>query len=126
MLLGLGLSACGEKTTDTSTADPNDTAISEPVSEPVSEPAMGLEYGVPWVDNDGDNWDVETDCDDNDPNTFPGSAELESDMDCMKDADGDGYGDENVQAPIVAGTDCDDSNPDVNPSAEDPSLNCSE
>ncbi len=38
-----------------------------------------------------------SDCDDTDPFTFPGSAELDSTTTCMKDADGDGYGEPVIQ-----------------------------
>ena len=40
------------------------------------------------------------DCDDLDPFTFPGSAENDSATSCMRDADGDGYGE--LTRPIVA------------------------
>lgn len=56
------------------------------------------------------------DCDDTDPNTFPGSAELDSTTACMTDADGDGYGEDMPTKPgVIPGTDCDDSNPDTFP-----------
>ena len=37
--------------------------------------------------------------------------------DCMRDIDGDGYGDMNVSGDIVAGTDCNDVAPTINPNA---------
>ena len=36
------------------------------------------------------------DCDDSDPNTYPGVATFDSTTLCMRDADGDGYGDLNA------------------------------
>ncbi len=54
-----------------------------------------------------------TDCDDTSALaewTYPGAAEVESLLDCMKDLDGDGYGDESpTTAGVIAGTDCDDN-----------------
>jgi hypothetical protein len=41
--------------------------------------------------------------------TFPGSAELDSETECMTDADGDGYGDRTPVKGVTAGTDCDDT-----------------
>lgn len=59
-----------------------------------------------------------TDCDDADPNTFPGAAELDDPAACMTDADDDGYGDEMPSNPnAVPGTDCDDSNDHAFPGA---------
>ncbi len=59
------------------------------------------------VDNDGD-------CDDTDPNTFPGAAPNDDPNACMKDADGDDWGDANPpggggNGGVVPGTDCDDT-----------------
>ncbi|KIG18808.1 putative lipoprotein [Enhygromyxa salina] len=56
--------------------------------------------------------DMATDCDDADPNTFPGAAELDDPIDaCMTDADNDGWGDDMPSSPeAVPGHDCDDSN----------------
>ena len=124
VLLGLGLSACSGKSTDTSspndTSSPSDTA---PIAQP--DTAMGLEYGVPWVDEDGDGFSADyDDCDDGDASTFPGSAENDSQTDCMKDSDDDGYGDSNVVSPIVPGSDCNDDNPEENPGSSDSDLDC--
>jgi hypothetical protein len=41
--------------------------------------------------------------------TFPGSAELDSQTDCMTDVDGDGYGSNAPAKGVTAGTDCDDT-----------------
>ena len=52
-----------------------------------------------------------TDCDDADVSAFPGAAGLELDGSlCMRDSDGDGYGDDSpVNSEVHAGTDCWDS-----------------
>jgi hypothetical protein len=42
------------------------------------------------------------------PETFPGSAELDSKTDCMTDADGDGYGSSLPAKGVTPGTDCND------------------
>ena len=77
--------------------------------------AYGAEVVETDVDEDGYYADME-DCDDNDPNTFPGAAIEDSDTACMTDADGDGYGDANPENEMVEpGTDCDDTDPEVNP-----------
>jgi hypothetical protein len=39
---------------------------------------------------------------------FPGAAPSDSTTSCMKDADGDDYGDDTPPAGVTAGTDCDD------------------
>jgi hypothetical protein len=64
------------------------------------------------VDNDDD-------CDDTNPNTYPGAAELEDPRACMNDDDGDGWGDNGDDLPpgVEPGTDCDDENPDAYPGA---------
>ena len=58
-----------------------------------------------------------SDCDDTDPGAFPGAAEAESDTACMKDDDGDGYGDADPAGEVEAGSDCDDADASVNPAA---------
>lgn len=58
------------------------------------------------------------DCDDSDPNTFPGAAELDDAEACMTDADMDGFGDSMPSSPDTQpGNDCDDSNADTFPGA---------
>ena len=74
-------------------------------------------YGVGMIDNDEDGFEQEVDCDDTDAQTFPGAAELDSTTECMKDTDGDGYGDMTAASPISAGTDCDDSDNSIHPQA---------
>lgn len=95
-----------------------------------------------FCDQDGDGWDGNhcggDDCDDNDPNVFPGNPErldgVDNDCDGFvdegvqrwhRDADGDGFGDPSVfqhaiqQPPghVLDGTDCDDTDPAVHPGA---------
>ena len=56
------------------------------------------------------------DCDDLDPFAFPGSAENDSATSCMRDADGDSYGEAYpANSSVTSGTDCDDTLPAVNP-----------
>ncbi|NVB43255.1 hypothetical protein G6O69_35855 [Pseudenhygromyxa sp. WMMC2535] len=58
------------------------------------------------------------DCDDEDPNTFPGAAELDDPDACMTDADEDGYGDDEPSSPnALPGSDCDDSSAATFPGA---------
>ena len=59
------------------------------------------------VDEDGQST-CDGDCDDNDEFAFVGSAELESSEECMRDEDGDGFGDIDVGEGVVTGSDCDD------------------
>ncbi|MCP4810721.1 MAG: hypothetical protein GY884_35755 [Proteobacteria bacterium] len=59
------------------------------------------------------------DCDDTDPDTFPGAAEAESSTACMTDADGDGWGSDDPTPGVTAGADCDDARGSVNPGASD-------
>lgn len=59
------------------------------------------------------------DCNDADPYTFPGSAELDSAVACMRDHDRDGYGDSLSTGLTVAGADCDDGSALKHPGAVD-------
>jgi hypothetical protein len=61
--------------------------------------------------------DDSTDCDDGSATTFPGAAPNDNASACMKDDDGDDYGDENPPAGVTTGQDCDDSEFAVNPGA---------
>ena len=61
-----------------------------------------------------------TDCDDTSPtaaDTYPGAAPNDNGLACMKDVDGDDWGDEAPLAGIFAGTDCDDDDDQVFPGA---------
>ena len=112
MLLGIGLTACGDKSeeTDTSSQQAEDTSVEQNVEPP---------YGVGALDEDGDGSTAMDDCDDNNPNTYPGAAfnEVgELSTACLNDDDGDGYGDIN-DGPHLAGTDCDDDNASIHPAA---------
>jgi hypothetical protein len=57
------------------------------------------------------------DCDDNEAGAWPGSAFEESVLDCMKDTDGDGWGDINTSGDVLPGTDCADNDPGAYPFA---------
>jgi hypothetical protein len=74
-----------------------------------------------YYDEDGDGFEAGEDCNDYDAFTYPGVAESEPDPTlCMRDEDGDGYGDAAPLNPDVEpGSDCDDLNPLVNPGALD-------
>ena len=93
------------------------------------------------LDEDGDGYTADEDCDDSDASVNSGAVEVCDglDNDCdgeideevtdtfYGDADGDGYGDpESIvdacsppEGTVTSATDCDDSNPDVYPSARD-------
>ena len=73
-----------------------------------SDPTIGI------IDNDGDGYSqCNIDCDDTDPMTYPGAAELESDTECMRDGDEDGWGDRSAPRDGVAGLDCDDTDASI-------------
>ncbi|MCB9664830.1 MAG: putative metal-binding motif-containing protein, partial [Alphaproteobacteria bacterium] len=58
-----------------------------------------------------------SDCNDADPHTFPGAARHESATSCMRDADGDGWGDPQRPLGGRGGRDCDDGDPFAYPGA---------
>jgi hypothetical protein len=77
-----------------------------------------LNYATNAPDADGDGFTSNQDCDDSDENTFPGAAPNDAPFDnaCMKDTDGDDYGDDSPPDPgIVPGTDCNDNAASANP-----------
>ncbi len=94
-----------------------------------------LDAKAPKFDNDGDGVVAADDCDDNNPDRFPGNTEVwydGVDGDCNLDDDYDADVDGHVQTihqglktadvtgtGIRPGGDCDDDDPKVNPSAED-------
>lgn len=77
----------------------------------------GGDASDPCPDADGDGVDTcSGDCDDASASTFPGAAEKEDrPSECMKDSDGDGWGDAAAVGDVVAGRDCDDDDPALTP-----------
>ncbi|MFT4626357.1 MAG: hypothetical protein ACI8PZ_005034 [Myxococcota bacterium] len=69
-------------------------------------PACQISAG--FVTNDAD-------CDDADADTYPEAAPFDSPYGCLKDADDDDWGDQDVIPGVQAGTDCDDDDPDAWP-----------
>ena len=81
---------------------------------------IGAYAGPGLIDNDSDGFSGMIDCDDSDALTHPGAASSESLTDCMRDADGDGFGDNAPSNPaVVAGQDCDDTDILVYPGANE-------
>jgi hypothetical protein len=68
------------------------------------------------------------DCDDGNPNTFPGAAPNDDATACMNDDDDDDWGDENPGAGVDPGTDCVDDNVNAFPGAapNDDAMACME
>jgi hypothetical protein len=129
--------------TDTVTATMGTVTVADTEVMSGSQTADGTETDgdTLWcVDADGDGFgdpdmctqggdmppgtvDNDLDCDDTNPNTFPGAAELEDPRACMQDDDDDGWGDSDPPPGVVPGTDCADDNPFAFPGAahlEDP------
>jgi hypothetical protein len=76
-------------------------------SEPTPSAAMAESEEV--SDKDGDGFSIsDGDCDDTDGQTYPGAARNDSESKCMKDSDGDLYGDKTPPEGIEPGTDCKD------------------
>ncbi len=99
---------------DVSDDDVSDDDVSD---DDVSDDDMGDDDSEP-VDNDGDGWPADDDCNDNNPDVNPGMPEIPCDglnNDCSgqtpdnPDADGDGV--------HACDGDCDDNDPAVHPGA---------
>ncbi len=89
-----GLERCYDDTDGDSYGDPDNTTGG----------LNTIDCVLPGYSNNAD------DCDDAKNFTFPGAAENEVPSDqCMKDRDGDGYGDDDPPAGVTEGTDCNDS-----------------
>ena len=121
LVMGLGVAACGDRDSEKDTAEVTETDTdADTDTDTDADTADGTDlplYGAGMIDNDEDGFEQEVDCDDTDAQTFPGAAEFDSTTECMKDSDGDGYGDMTATSPVSAGTDCDDSDSDIHPQA---------
>lgn len=88
----------------------SDTGLSDGGGGSGGGTGSGDGTGTECYDDDGDGVDTcSGDCDDTDAATHPGAAENDHPTDCMRDADGDGWGDATAGSPIVPGSDCDDT-----------------
>ena len=115
-------------------------ASDAPVPQKGSPPTQGP------IDADGDGYTEDEDCDDTNPDAYPGAAErcdgIDNDCDGdtddadadvvdplrgFEDADGDGFGDPERAVEVCTlgdgvvdnGSDCDDTDPSRNPAAEE-------
>jgi hypothetical protein len=93
--------------------DGNDNACGGTLpADEVDQDGDGHVVCAGWDDTQGDDPGIAGggDCDGSAGHTFPGAAPQESFATaCMKDADGDGFGDISPPPGVVAGTDCDDA-----------------
>ena len=119
-------------------------AACEPGEKPVDSDTIPEDTQATFVEDDGDGFPPDEDCDDHDGAVYPGADELcnGKDDDCdglideddavdagtwYADADGDGYGDpavsvlacEQPEDHVEDDTDCDDADAAVNPDADD-------
>ncbi|MEC9389251.1 MAG: putative metal-binding motif-containing protein [Myxococcota bacterium] len=113
---------------DAFTINPGGTEVCNGVDEDCDSIVDDGVTSTYYLDADGDSfWDGATvlegciapasyllattavDCDDGDEDTHPGAAPFDSSVDCMTDADGDGYGSTLPAAGVTAGTDCNDA-----------------
>ncbi|MCP4916010.1 MAG: hypothetical protein GY913_03720 [Proteobacteria bacterium] len=89
---------------------------------------LAASCGVSDGDEDDDGQDAVIfggqDCDDGDPDTFLGAAPNDDELACMRDADGDAWGDLLATGDIEGGSDCfdDDSGAFPGAASEEPSL----
>ena len=110
--------------------DGNDNACAGVVPDDESDADLDRYVAcVGWSDTQGDDFRILAggDCDPSDPKTFPGAAAAEADpAACMRDADGDDFGDLAPPEGVIVGTDCDDASAVTFPgSAErDGASNC--
>jgi hypothetical protein len=84
--------------------------------------ADGDGYGDPTMCQQSDepipgSVDNDDDCDDGNEHTFPGAAPNDDPRACMKDEDGDDWGDDDPPPGVVPGTDCDDGDATIAPGA---------
>ena len=105
---------------DCNDADPSISPGQPEADDGLDENCDGNRIEIDLFDLDGDGFTpgfgnqlVQTpDCDDTDPDTFPGAAQLEPDpTPCRRDRDDDGWGDQHAVAPITPGADCNDDTP---------------
>jgi len=128
-----------DRADDCDDSDPTVSPAAEEVCDGVDNDCNrqvddGLEFSTYYLDEDGDGFGgphvgaqqcapspgmtaANGDCDDDDPLTHPGAADLDDPELCTRDNDSDGYGDNDPGRYVDPGTDCDDSDSVVNPDA---------